>query len=375
MAQIAYGGIAGFLGGTSFTDSYYLTPEGYLATADGTVVSSSVFSQDIVQLHRTADLPIIPDDWTSWAPNPLNNEWDEYTIGTAPSVGSASMVDGDGIDLPSINPIELVQDDYDHDTVHYAFDPTAAAWQDLAYGETLTVTFVVSARERNAFGTFNESDTFTVTLNFTKVCFVRGTMIETIDGPVAIEDIRPGTLVRTMDSGFRPVKWIGSAVVGGHDKPIPANLRPIRIRAGALGANTPETDLLVSPQHRILVRSRIAQRMFSTTEVLVAAKQLLQVEGIDIETGTERVEYFHMMFDQHEIVFSNGAPTESLYLGAEALKGLGAAAVDEILQILPQLRGVLEGQDAVQPVRLMPSGRAGRKLAVRHISNGKALVN
>lgn len=371
MAQIAYGGIAGLLGSTSFTGNYYLTPEGYLATADGTVISASVFSQDLAALHRTTDLPIIPDDWTSWAPDPANNEWDSYSIGTAPAVGTASMVDGNGIDLPSA---DALQDDYDHDTIHYTFDPTAAAWQNLAYGETLTVTFTVSAIERGLFNAVTDSDTFTVTLTFTMVCFVRGTMIETIDGPVAIEDIRPGTLVRTMDSGFRPVKWIGSAVVGGNDKPIPANLRPIRIRAGALGANMPETDLLVSPQHRILVRSRIAQRMFSTTEVLLAAKQLLQVEGIDIDTKAERIEYFHMMFDQHEIVFSNGAPTESLYLGAEALKGLGAAAVDEILQILPHLRGVLEGQDAAQPARLMPSGRAGRKLAVRHIQHDRSLI-
>ena len=68
---------------------------------------------------------------------------------------------------------------------------------------------------------------------------------------------------------------------------------------------------ITSPQHRVLVRSRITQKIFGTDEVLVAAKQLCQLDGIDIALDLGAVTYVHSLFDAHQVVFSNGAETES----------------------------------------------------------------
>ena len=203
-------------------------------------------------------------------------------------------------------------------------------------------------------------------------CFTRGTMILTDAGLRAIEDLAEGDLVMTRDNGLQPVRWIGSVEVPADRLAAAPTLRPIRIAAGALGASTPAQDLLVSPQHRVLVRSRIAQRMFGTSEVLVAAKQLLTIEGVDIADAADGVEYFHMLFDRHEVVFSNGAETESLYTGAEALKAVGSAAKEEIFALFPELR---DSDAAPQAARILASGRQGRKLAMRHLQNSRALVN
>jgi hypothetical protein len=202
-------------------------------------------------------------------------------------------------------------------------------------------------------------------------CFVAGTLIETDRGLVAVEDIRPGDLVATRDNGFQPVRWTGSKLVTAAGLAINPKLRPIRIKAGALGHNTPSSDLLVSPQHRVLVRSKIAQKMFSTDEVLVAAKQLLMLDGIDIAEDMESVEYFHLLFDRHEVVISNGAETESLYTGPEALKSVGKAAQEEIFTLFPELK---ERDYVANAARTLVSGRMGRKLAMRHLQNGKSLV-
>lgn len=203
------------------------------------------------------------------------------------------------------------------------------------------------------------------------VCFVRGSLIETENGPVAIENLSIGDRIMTRDNGVQEIRWIGSTSLNSsvlRDNP---NLRPVRIKAGALGENTPSTDLMVSPQHRILVRSKIAQRMFGTMEVLVAAKQLCQLDGIDTADVSE-VEYFHFLFDQHEVVYSNGAETESLYTGQQALKSVSAAARQEIFSLFPQL----EGADIIPAAaRELPSGRKARKLAVRHLQHGKPLVS
>lgn len=203
-------------------------------------------------------------------------------------------------------------------------------------------------------------------------CFARGTMIETDRGAVAVESLSAGDLIVTRDNGLQPIRWVGSRVLDGRWLAVKPNLKPVRIAKGALGAGLPNADLVVSPQHRILVRSAIAQKMFGTGEVLVAAKQLLQIDGIDIVEGDEGVEYFHILFDRHEVVISNGAETESLYPGPEALKTIGAAALDEVLTIFPELADDAEGPVAA---RELASGRMGRKLAVRHAQNDKPLVS
>ncbi|KRW94573.1 hemolysin [Paracoccus sp. MKU1] len=204
-------------------------------------------------------------------------------------------------------------------------------------------------------------------------CFARGTLIETEHGPLPVESLVPGMLVVTRDHGLQPLRWIGSRVLGSRALEASPNLRPIRIAAGALGKGLPQRDLIVSPQHRVLVRSKIAQKMFGTAEVLVAAKQLLQIDGIDIADDLTAVEYFHFLFDRHEIVLSEGAETESLYTGPEALKSVGREAQAEIFGLFPELRD--RPEDQMPPgARLLASGRMGRKLAVRHAQHRKALL-
>ncbi|SMG55612.1 Hint domain-containing protein [Paracoccus sp. J56] len=207
--------------------------------------------------------------------------------------------------------------------------------------------------------------------NTSIVCFANGTLIETGQGQQRIDDLRPGDLVHTADNGLQPIRWIGSVRLDARTLAANPKLRPIRIRAGALGKGTPSSDLVVSPQHRVLVRSKIAQKMFGTEEVLVAARQLVQIEGIDIASDITEVGYFHMLFDRHEVVTSNGALTESLYTGPQALQSVGKAALEEIFTLFPQLRE--EGSEPT-PARPLTSGRRARKLANRHLQHHRAMV-
>ena len=202
-------------------------------------------------------------------------------------------------------------------------------------------------------------------------CFVRGTPIQTAQGLIPVEDLTVGTLVRTRDNGDQPIRWIGRVTFSAARLHAQPHLRPIRIAAGALGPNRPARPLLVSPQHRILVRSAIAQRMFGAPEVLVAAKQLLPLDGIDIAQDLERVEYVHILFDRHEIVFANEAETESLYPGPQALRAVGPAARQEILALFPELS---QASDLPPAARGLATGRMARKLAMRHRQNRKPLV-
>lgn len=211
-----------------------------------------------------------------------------------------------------------------------------------------------------------------LTWDNTNVCFAEDTLIQTDRGARVIGGLRVGDLVMTRDNGLQPIRWIGASHVSAAHLAAVPSLRPVRIRAGALGQGLPSADLVVSPQHRVLVRSKIAQKMFGAAEVLVAAKQLMQLDGIDLADDLDSVTYVHMLFDRHEVVISNGAETESLFTGPQALKAVGPAARAEILALFPEL---VRPEAETPSARVLASGRMGRKLATRHGQNRKPLLS
>lgn len=175
-------------------------------------------------------------------------------------------------------------------------------------------------------------------------------------------------MVLTRDNGYKEIRWIGSKTIGGNTLRNNKNIRPIRIQAGALGKNLPSEDLFVSPQHRILIKSEITVRMFDTAEVLVAAKKLTDIEGVTRVDSCEEVEYFHFLFDQHEIVYSHSLPTESLFTGKQALMSVGEAARKEIFYLFPELN---RKDHLPNPARPIPEGKKLKKLLYRHVKNRK----
>lgn len=202
------------------------------------------------------------------------------------------------------------------------------------------------------------------------VCFRNGTLILTTRGDIPVEDLRPGDMVVTRDHGPQPLRWIGHKQLGAELLGLFDKLHPVRIRAGALGNGLPRRDLYVSQQHRILVSSKIAERMFGEPEVLVAAKHLTGIDGIEIDDSAEALTYYHLLFDRHEIVCSEGAQTESLFTGPEAMKSVSPEARAEILALFPEL---LSETCAREPARRIGSGREGRQLAKRHSANRREL--
>lgn len=267
------------------------------------------------------------------------------------------------------------------------YNPSTLAAYNAQYGTSFTNPLQALAHDaadnQLQFIAFQGGPTVTFTLIGSGVmdtehtgvlCFARGTMIETDRGSAAIEELQCGDRVKTLDHGFQPIRWIGSRRISAAELAANPKLRPIRIRAGALGRGLPEADVVVSPQHRVLVSSRIAERMFGAREILVAARQLLPVEGIDQVYEFDSVDYFHFLFDRHQIVFAEGAPMESLFTGIEALKEVSAEARREIFEIMPDLMR-LSAETLPDPARpLIQNGRIARKLAARHARNGMPLT-
>ena len=254
----------------------------------------------------------------------------------------------------------------------YALDNTDPAVIALDPGDTLIDVFTVNMLDTAGFGAGqSDTDTVTITINGI-VCFAAGTLIDTPHGRCPIENLAAGDHVLTDKGELRRIRWLGSREIGAGELDADPSLRPVRIMQGALGGGLPNRDLLVSRQHRMLVRSRIVERMFDQSDVLVSAIKLTALPGIFVDDAVDRITYFHMLFDQHEIVLAEGAPSESLFTGPEALSRISQAAIKEIHKLLPQIADV---DYTPVPARSMPKDKLQKRLVERHAKSNKPLLN
>lgn len=221
---------------------------------------------------------------------------------------------------------------YDHDTLdltgagplHIVYDPTNP--------ENGTVNFL-DPTDRHIVG----SMTFRNIENVIP-CFTPGTLIATPRGEVAVENLRVGDRIITRDNGMQEIAWIGRRDLDYGDMTTAPHLRPVLIRQGSLGNGLPERDMLVSPNHRLLVANDRTALYFDEHEVLVAAKHLVTSKGGVQTVQSAGVSYIHFMCERHEVVLSNGAWTESFQPGDMTLKGMGNAQRSEIYELFPELK-------------------------------------
>ncbi len=172
--------------------------------------------------------------------------------------------------------------------------------------------------------------------------FGRGTLIDTDSGPTAVEDLQPGTQVRTKDNGWQTLKWIGSCSCDGSDFKDEDRL-PLRIKADALGQLRPEHDLLVTPGFRVLLNHPNCAALFDTAETLASAIDLIDSSSILRLRPRGTLWFYNLMFDAHQIIKVNGLESESFHPGNFGVNVLGSDELFQMRQIFPHLRGDLGG--------------------------------
>ncbi len=189
-------------------------------------------------------------------------------------------------------------------------------------------------------------------------CFTPGTMIRTADGDRAIETLKIGDMVETKDGGLQPIAWIGSRDISAEVLDQNDNLRPVLIRQGAMGNGLPRRDLLVSPQHRMLVDNASVQLWLGEEEVLVKAKDMTHRPGIDT-ADVDSVTYIHLMFEEHQLVLADGAWSESFQPGDMVGDHAEDAVFAELVALFPELADA-EGRAAYVAARLSAKSHEAR---------------
>ena len=300
---------------------------------------------------------------TSTAYDQDNNPNEDFTINGGPEQTFDSAVIYNAtvtyIDGTTANITAVIFQDVDGNT-YWAPEFEANADQavlDAAAIRSLTLDSLAGA-------SFSGLSGIRETWNFV-TCYVAGTLIETEVGPRPIDALLVGERVVTRDHGLQEIKWIGKSTLNASGK-----LAPVQFAAGALGNGQPSRDLLVSRQHRMLVSSPVCQRMFDTPEILVPAIRLTDLPGVFVHETNEAVTYYHLMTDQHEIIYAEDTPSETLLSGPQAIEALPRAALEELLAIFPNIL-----EELPTPARPIERSKRINRLIARHQSNNMPLVS
>ncbi len=169
------------------------------------------------------------------------------------------------------------------------------------------------------------------------VCFTPGTLLETPQGQKPVEALVAGDKVVTKDAGAQTIVWAGSRKVSGARLYAMPDLRPVRIREGALGNDRPQGDLIVSPDHRMVVKGTASMALWGEAEVLVAARDLVDGNAIARDLAAKAVTYYHLMLEEHHVVVANGVETESFHPGAASLEAIEEDHRERLFDVMPEL--------------------------------------
>ena len=171
------------------------------------------------------------------------------------------------------------------------------------------------------------------------ICFTPGTTILTDSGPRQVETLVEGDRVQTKDNGCQEILWIGTRRVTGARLFAMPHYAPVRMAAGALDKDVPDEGLLVSPDHRMVLKGPRAKALFNADEVLVTARDLVNDHNIYVDRSVREVTYIHMLLPSHEVVFANNVETESFHPASAALSHLGEMDRTRLFDRLPELGG------------------------------------
>ena len=229
---------------------------------------------------------------------------------------------------------------------------TGATFSDSYSGNALTIYYTKFGVQHTlfTFNNFTASAAPTITevtatdptgtsqswIELTATCFTPGTLIETDAGPRPVEELRTGDKVLAV-AGASPrrteIRWIGERRIDLRRHPKPEGLYPVRIRKNAMGDGLPARDLLVSPDHCLLIEGK-----------LIPAKLLINGMSITPERSVTAVHYFHIELENHDAVLAEGVPAET-YLDTGNRGFFGNATTPDLIPELPDPEAMTSWQD------------------------------
>lgn len=151
--------------------------------------------------------------------------------------------------------------------------------------------------------------------------FARGTLISTVMGPIAVEDLIPGDLVET-HRGPQPVVWIGSTPYLPDFAADTTSLTHL-LRLPGIGMD--QSDLLLGPAARMVIRQDRFPDLLNCDAVLAPASDYIDGDRVLRITPPGSVQLYHFALRRHGIIRANGHEMESYHPGRISAADIGTS--------------------------------------------------
>ncbi|MEX0280639.1 MAG: Hint domain-containing protein [Arenibacterium sp.] len=174
-----------------------------------------------------------------------------------------------------------------------------------------------------------------------------GANLRTPCGLRRIEIVRPGDLIVTRTNGLQPVEMVWKRRLTREQLEHSPDLAPIRLRPRAMGPMMPQRDLLIAPDHRLLVPGFRLGGVEDDTSVLTEARKIAEsCDAIFVDNTVQSVTYYQLVFAEHQVLAANGLPVESFLPDAAAIQALGGEMRDALEERFPDVLNAPESYPA-----------------------------
>ncbi len=171
--------------------------------------------------------------------------------------------------------------------------------------------------------------------------FTHGALIQTVDGPVAVEDLEPGMYIETASGRHVPLRWIGSITIipgAPHTADRPEKL--FRVTADALGLARPATDVTFGPGARLLNRTPEVRAETGSEAALAPVNSFADGVSVVEITPMSPTKVYHLALDSHDVILANGVEVESFHPGSDAIYSLTSEMHELFLSLFPHITGM-----------------------------------
>lgn len=160
--------------------------------------------------------------------------------------------------------------------------------------------------------------------------FIRGTLLATPMGPVAVEDLMPGDQVETAERGTEVILWKGNLTLYPHSPGMPGQPDGLfRLTADSLGYGRPMQDLLLGSGAEVWAPNR--------SRFIPAAEMLDGVSVIELAPPAP-VTAYHICLAGRRTLLANGLAVSSYAPDEAAAQQLTPEMRALFLSLFPNLR-------------------------------------